>query len=98
MSSPKDLPAVAPKTRMTVTRVGHKIDDLHETVDTLHQEIEEIKIVLKNLVKLQLDVEENKKEDKKDFMDPFSDKTVLHFPEIGGLRYLAPQRGQRTDC
>lgn len=70
MSSPKDLPAVAPKTRMTVTRVGHKIDDLHETVDTLHQEIEEIKIVLKNLVKLQLDVEENKNEDNKDFLDP----------------------------
>jgi uncharacterized coiled-coil DUF342 family protein len=53
-----------------VTKVGHKIDELHETVDTLHQEIEEIKIVLKNLVKLQLDVEENKTEDKKDFLDP----------------------------
>jgi regulator of replication initiation timing len=70
MSSPTDLPAVAPKTRMTVTRVGHKIDDLHETVDTLHQEIEEIKIVLKNLVKLQLDVEETKKEGLDDFLDP----------------------------
>ncbi|RLC69200.1 MAG: hypothetical protein DRH97_00475 [Chloroflexi bacterium] len=70
MSAPKDLPVVAPKTRMTVTKVGHKIDELHETVDTLHQEIEEIKIVLKNLVKLQLDVEENKTEDKKDFLDP----------------------------
>jgi len=70
MSAPKDLPAVAPKTRMTVTKVGHKIDELHETVDTLHQEIEEIKIVLKNLVKLQLDVEENKTEDNKDFLDP----------------------------
>jgi uncharacterized coiled-coil DUF342 family protein len=70
MSAPKDIPAVAPKTRMTVTKVGHKIDELHETVDTLHQEIEEIKIVLKNLVKLQLDVEENKTEDKKDFLDP----------------------------
>ena len=70
MSAPKDIPAVSPKTRMTVTKVGHKIDELHETVDTLHQEIEEIKIVLKNLVKLQLDVEENKTEDKKDFLDP----------------------------
>ena len=70
MSTPKDLPAVAPKTRMTVTRVGHKIDDLHETVDTLHQEIEEIKIVLKNLVKLQLDVEDNKPDESTDFMDP----------------------------
>jgi uncharacterized coiled-coil DUF342 family protein len=70
MSAPKDLPAVAPKTRMTVTKVGHKIDELHETVDTLHQEIEEIKIVLKNLVKLQLDVEEIKTEDQKDFLDP----------------------------
>tara|TARA_B100000745_G_C20075757_1_gene367400 strand:- start:606 stop:827 length:222 start_codon:yes stop_codon:yes gene_type:complete len=70
MSAPKDLPAVAPKTRMTVTKVGYKIDELHETVDTLHQEIEEIKIVLKNLVKLQLDVEETKAEDKKDFLDP----------------------------
>ena len=70
MSTPKDLPAVAPKTRMTVTRVGHKIDELHETVDTLHQEIEEIKIVLKNLVKLQLDVEDIKPDENKDFVDP----------------------------
>ena len=70
MSTPKDLPAVAPKTRMTVTRVGHKIDELHETVDTLHQEIEEIKIVLKNLVKLQLDVEDTKSDENKDFVDP----------------------------
>ena len=69
MSTPKDLPAVAPKTRMTVTRVGHKIDDLHETVDTLHQEIEEIKIVLKNLVKLQLDVEDIKPDENKDIVD-----------------------------
>ena len=70
MSTPKVLPAVAPKTRMTVTRVGHKIDELHETVDTLHQEIEEIKIVLKNLVKLQLDVEDIKPDENKDFVDP----------------------------
>ena len=70
MSAPKDLPAVAPKTRMTVTKVGHKIDELHETVDTLHQEIEEIKIVLKNLVKLQLDVEDTKSDENKDFVDP----------------------------
>lgn len=70
MSAPKDLPAVAPKTRMTVTKVGHKIDELHETVDTLHQEIEEIKIVLKNLVKLQLEVEDIKSEDEDDFLDP----------------------------
>jgi regulator of replication initiation timing len=69
MSSPEDLPAVAPKTRMTVTRVGHKIDELHETVDTLHQEIEEIKIVLKNLVKLQLDVEDIKPDENKDIVD-----------------------------
>lgn len=69
MSSPEDLPAVAPKTRMTVTRVGHKIDELHETVDTLHQEIEEIKIVLKNLVKLQLDVEDIKPDENKDVVD-----------------------------
>ena len=70
MSAPKALPAVAPKTRMTVTKVGHKIDELHETVDTLHQEIEEIKIVLKNLVKLQLEVEDIKSEDEDDFLDP----------------------------
>ena len=70
MSAPKDLPAVVPKTRMTVTKVGHKIDELHETVDTLHQEIEEIKIVLKNLVKLQLEVEDIKSEDEDDFLDP----------------------------
>ena len=70
MSAPKDLPAVARKTRMTVTKVGHKIDELHETVDTLHQEIEEIKIVLKNLVKLQLEVEDIKSEDEDDFLDP----------------------------
>ena len=34
---PNSLPAAVPKTRMTVTRLGHKIDDLHETMDTLHQ-------------------------------------------------------------
>ena len=56
------LPAAVPKTRMTVTRLGHKIDDLHETMDTLHQEIEEIKVVLKSLIKLNLELEPSKDE------------------------------------
>ena len=47
---------------MTVTRLGHKIDDLHETMDTLHQEIEEIKVVLKSLIKLNLELEPSKDE------------------------------------
>jgi regulator of replication initiation timing len=59
---PNSLPAVVPKTRMTVTRLGHKIDDLHETMDTLHQEIEELKVVLKSLVKLNLELEPGKEE------------------------------------
>ncbi len=59
---PNSLPAVVPKTRMTVTRLGHKIDDLHETMDTLHQEIEEIKVVLKSLIKLNLELEPSKDE------------------------------------
>ena len=59
---PNSLAAAVPKTRMTVTRLGHKIDDLHETMDSLHQEIEEIKVVLKSLVKLNLELEPGKEE------------------------------------
>ena len=39
---------------MTVTRLGHKVDELHETVDELGNDLAEIKMVLKSLLEIQL--------------------------------------------
>ena len=43
-----------PTKRMTVTRLGHKVDELHETVDELGNDLAEIKMVLKSLLEIQL--------------------------------------------
>jgi len=43
-----------PSKRMTVTRLGHKVDELHETVDELGNDLAEIKMVLKSLLEIQL--------------------------------------------
>lgn len=43
-----------PIKRMTVTRLGHKVDELHETVDELGNDLAEIKMVLKSLLEIQL--------------------------------------------
>ena len=40
--------------RMTVTRLGHKVDELHETVDEIGNDLAEIKMVLKSLLEIQL--------------------------------------------
>ena len=39
---------------MKVTRLGHKVDELHETVDELGNDLAEIKMVLKSLLEIQL--------------------------------------------
>jgi uncharacterized coiled-coil DUF342 family protein len=48
-----------PTKRMTVTRLGHKVDELHETVDELGNDLAEIKMVLKSLLEIQLGLGEN---------------------------------------
>jgi len=48
-----------PSKRMTVTRLGHKVDELHETVDELGNDLAEIKMVLKSLLEIQLGLGEN---------------------------------------
>ena len=44
---------------MTVTRLGHKVDELHETVDELGNDLAEIKMVLKSLLEIQLGLGES---------------------------------------
>lgn len=38
--------------RMTVTKLGHKIDDLTEVMDVLHNDVLEIKSAIKSLVEI----------------------------------------------
>lgn len=44
----------APKTRMTVTKLGHRLDDLADVVDILHNDLGKIQELLKTLIELQL--------------------------------------------
>jgi hypothetical protein len=39
--------------RMTVTKLGHKIDDLTEVIDLMHNDVLELKSALKSLIELQ---------------------------------------------
>ena len=48
-----------PSKRMTVTRLGHKVDELHETVDELGNDLAEIKMVLMSLLEIQLGLGES---------------------------------------
>ena len=43
-----------PKTRMTVTKLGHRIDELSDVVDILHNDLGKIHALLKTLIELQL--------------------------------------------
>jgi len=45
---------VVPQKRMTVTRLGHKVDELHESVDEVSNDLAEIKMVLKSLLEISL--------------------------------------------
>jgi len=44
----------APKTRMTVTKLGHRIDELSDVVDIIHNDLGKIQELLKTLIELQL--------------------------------------------
>ena len=44
----------APKTRMTVTKLGHRLDELADVVDILHNDLGKIQELLKTLIELQL--------------------------------------------
>ncbi len=41
---------------MTVTKLGHKIDDLTEVMDVLHNDVLEIKSAIKSLVEIQKEI------------------------------------------
>ncbi|MHA1285946.1 MAG: hypothetical protein ACTSPB_00960 [Candidatus Thorarchaeota archaeon] len=43
-----------PKTRMTVTKLGHRIDELADVVDIIHNDMGKIQELLKTLIELQL--------------------------------------------
>ena len=43
--------------RMTVAKLGVKFDELQESVDELHNEMSEIKQVLKSLLEVQLNIQ-----------------------------------------
>ena len=47
---------VVPQKRMTVTRLGHKVDELHESVDEVSNDLAEIKMVLKSLLEISLNL------------------------------------------
>ncbi len=52
-----------PKSRMTVTKLGHKIDDIADVLDIMHNEIQQMKELCKGLVEIQkelLDIKKNK--------------------------------------
>ncbi len=61
--------------RMTVTKLGHKLDDLTEVMDLITNEVMEIKSAIKSLVEIQKEVikasitskPESKKESETDF-------------------------------
>jgi len=42
--------------RMTVTKLGHKLDDLTEVMDLITNEVMEIKSAIKSLVEIQKEV------------------------------------------
>ena len=46
--------SLTPKTRMTVTKLGHRIDELADVVDILHNDLGKIHALLKTLIELQL--------------------------------------------
>jgi len=47
---------VVPAKRMTVTRLGHKMEELHESVDEVSNDLAEIKMVLKSLLEISLNL------------------------------------------
>jgi uncharacterized coiled-coil DUF342 family protein len=67
---PEDDMTVVPPKRMTVTRLGHKVDEVHESVDEISNELAEIKQVLKSLLEVTLGLntkEEEKPPNKEDY-------------------------------
>ena len=52
---------VVPTKRMTVTRLGHKVDELHESVDEVSNDLAEIKMVLKSLLEITLNMNPQEK-------------------------------------
>jgi len=66
-----DMTVVTPK-RMTVTRLGHKVDEVHESVDEISNELAEIKQVLKSLLEVTLGSRLNAKEEKPPTKEDYS--------------------------
>lgn len=62
---PEDDMTIVPPKRMTVTRLGHKVDEVHESVDEISNELAEIKQVLKSLLEVTLGSRLNAKEEEK---------------------------------
>lgn len=52
------------KSRMTVTKLGHKIDDIADVLDIMHNEIQQMKEVCKGLVEIQKELLDIKKSSK----------------------------------
>ena len=48
--------SVTKSVRMTVTKLGHKLDDLTEVMDIITNEVMEIKSALKSLVEVQKEI------------------------------------------
>tara|TARA_B100001094_G_C17755196_1_gene587739 strand:+ start:63 stop:284 length:222 start_codon:yes stop_codon:yes gene_type:complete len=61
---PEDDMTVVPPKRMTVTRLGHKVDEVHESVDEISNELAEIKQVLKSLLEVTLGLNTKEEEEK----------------------------------
>lgn len=63
MESSEDAPPVKKPEKVTLKSVNIKVDDILEMTDILHTELKEVKEVLKSLLELQLNIQnENKKQ------------------------------------
>lgn len=62
--------------RMTVTKLGHKLDDLTEVMDVLHNDVLEIKSAIKSLVEIQKEIIKSTLKSKETSETPESDFTM----------------------
>tara|TARA_A200000159_G_scaffold157619_1_gene173936 strand:- start:113 stop:304 length:192 start_codon:yes stop_codon:yes gene_type:complete len=61
---------------MTVTKLGHKLDDLTEVMDVLHNDVLEIKSAIKSLVEIQKEIIKSTLKSKETSETPESDFTM----------------------
>lgn len=64
MESSEDAPPTKKPEKVTLKSVNIKVDDILEMTDILHTELKEVKEVLKSLLELQLNIQNESKKQK----------------------------------